>query len=77
MHSDTKVPRPLTIMRLANLVHPIYNTILTVMHQNGEYIILQEGVKLALQELEWHIFDINIFSLDSLYALKHKKHVKS
>jgi tripartite ATP-independent transporter DctM subunit len=36
--------------------------------------IFSEG-SIALQELEWHIFDI-IFLLGLSYALKHKKHVR-
>ncbi len=36
--------------------------------------IFSEG-SIALQELEWHIFDI-IFLFGLSYALKHKKHVR-
>ena len=47
---------------------------LLVAYDAGMRYLFSEG-SIALQEIEWHLFDI-VFLLGLSYALKHDKHVR-
>ncbi|MBL0721618.1 MAG: TRAP transporter small permease subunit, partial [Sulfurovum sp.] len=47
---------------------------LLVTYDAGMRYLFSEG-SIALQEIEWHLYDI-VFLLGISYALRHKKHVR-